>query len=96
MGKFPGRRKDSNRVGKLKEFDENRCEFGGTGFKYHSWDTIRAFGFRDVELEKSFSNLACGELKRWHCEGGCRIERRLGFFIIQIGSKDRGKKVGLR
>ena len=78
-----------------------RCrdyEFRGTGFKYYSWDTIRAFGFRGVELEKCFSNHAHEELNRWHCEGGCRVERRLGFFIIQIGSgsKDRCKRVGLR
>ena len=86
MGKFPRRRKYANIVGKLKEFVENRCEFRGTGFKYYSWDTIRAFGFRGVELEKGFSNLACGELNRWHCDGGCRVERRLGFFIIQIGN----------
>ena len=37
VGKFPGRRKYTNRVGKLKEFVENRWEFGGTGFKYYSW-----------------------------------------------------------
>ena len=98
MGKFPGRRKYTNRIGKLKEFVESRSEFGGTGFKYYSWDIIRAFGFRGVELEKGFSKLASGELNRWHCECGCRVERRLEFFIIQIGigSKDRCKKVGLR
>ena len=98
MDKFPRRRKYTNKVGKLKEFVENRGEFRCTGFKNYSWDTIRPFGFRGVELEKGFSNLACRELNRWHCDGGCRIERRLGFFIIQIGigSKDRCKMVSLR
>ena len=82
----------------LKEFVESRGEFRGTGLKHYCWDTIRACGLRDVELEKGFSNLACKELNRWHCDGGCRVERRLGFFIIQIGigSKVRCQKVGLR
>ena len=42
MGKFPRRRKYTNRVGKLKEFVENRCEFGGTGFKYYSKQFINS------------------------------------------------------
>ena len=60
--------------------------------------TIRASGFRGFQLEKGFSNLACRERNRWNCDGRCRVERRLGFFIIQIiiGSRNRCKKVDLR
>ena len=51
MGKFPRRLKYANRVGKLKDFDDNRGEFRGTGFKHYNWDTIRVFGFRGIEQE---------------------------------------------
>ena len=71
MDKFLRRREYTNRVGKLKEFVENRGEFRGIDFKNYSWNTIRAFGFRGVELEKGFSNFACRELNWWHCDGGC-------------------------
>ena len=93
-GKFPRKMKHTNRVGELKEFVENRDEFRGTGFKNYSWYTIMALGFIGVELEKGFSHLACRAFTTWHCDGGCRVEKRLGFFIqTGIGSIDRCKKV---
>ena len=40
-------------------------------------------------MEKGFTNLACREFYRWHCDGGSRVEKRLGFFVIQIGVGSR-------
>ena len=62
MDKFP--RKDTKSVGKLKALVENRGKFRGTGFKNYSWHTIRAFGFRVVEVENGFTSLACRKFDR--------------------------------
>ena len=77
-------------VRKLKKLVENSGKFRGTGLKNHSRYSIMSTRFRGVELKKGFLNFACRELNRGHCDGGCRVVRRLGLLVIKIGIGSRG------
>ena len=41
---------------------KNRGKFRSTGFENYCCNTIRAFGFGVVKLEKGLANFTCGEL----------------------------------
>ena len=41
---------------------KNRGKFRSTGFENYCWNTIRAFGFGGVKLEKGSTDYSCGEL----------------------------------
>ena len=41
-------------------------------------------------MKKDFSDFACRELNRGHCDGGCGVERSLEILVIKIGIGSRG------
>ena len=46
-------------VVKLKKFVKNTGKFRSTGFENYCWNTIRAFGFGGVKLEKGLAYFPC-------------------------------------
>ena len=97
MGLFLRGGKCAKSVGKLKQFAKNRDRSRSTGFENYCWNTITAFRFRGVELEKGLTDFLCRELKRRHSEFGKREGMWLDSLVTQVGvgGKDWRKKICL-
>ena len=62
MEKFPRRRKHTNRIGKLKEFLENRDQFSDNGFKPLDLELLRwARVLRALRVENSIGGIVIVE-----------------------------------
>ena len=62
MGLFPRGGKCAKSAGKLKQIVKHRGKFRSIGFENYCWNTISAFRFGVVKLEKGLADFSCGEL----------------------------------